>query len=140
MEEQDILWEGTPSHYTKLVYYIIYTPLILIGVGIILILLTYFQNRNDRYTITTRKIIHRRGIFDKKTDELQLFRVKDIKLDEPLLNRIFGLSKLILITSDKSSRYITIPGLKNGLDLQKKLSVSIEESRKERGVREVDFE
>tara|TARA_B110000003_G_scaffold256242_1_gene273652 strand:+ start:299 stop:616 length:318 start_codon:yes stop_codon:yes gene_type:complete len=96
--------------------------------------------RTWKITITNQRIIEEKGVLSKTTNELELFRVKDLKLDQPFFLRLVGLSNIILLTSDRTNKRYVIEGVDNGKDLREKLRVSVEKRRDEKKVREVDFE
>ena len=76
----------------------------------------------------------------KTTEELELFRVKDIRLDQPFWLRLVGLSNIILVTSDKTSSKYIIPAIKNGTKIREEIRAAVDQRRDEKGVRETDFE
>ena len=91
-----------------------------------------------KWSYTTDTILERVGVFNVTTDEIQFFRIKDLRLYQPLLYRIVGLSRLILITSDKFKPVLVLNGIRNGKrkrDMLKALAIS---SRREMGVKEFD--
>lgn len=92
-----------------------------------------------KWSYTADTIIERVGVFNVTTDEIQFFRIKDLRLYQPLLYRIVGISRLILITSDKFKPIIVINGITDGKrkrDMLKALAIS---SRREMGVKEFDI-
>ena len=91
-----------------------------------------------KWSYTTDTILERVGVFNVTTDEIHFFRIKDLRLYQPLLYRIVGISRLILITSDKFKPVLVLNGIRNGKrkrDMLKALAIS---SRREMGVREFD--
>jgi len=91
-----------------------------------------------KWSYTTDTILERVGVFNVTTDEIQFFRIKDLRLYQPLLYRIVGISRLILITSDKFKPVLVLNGIRNGKrkrDMLKALAIS---SRREMGVKEFD--
>ena len=62
----------------------------------------YFDLKCRIYEITTERIIVKSGIFSRKTDEMELYRVRDYRLSEPFYMRIFGLSTIELVTDDRT--------------------------------------
>lgn len=91
-----------------------------------------------KWSYTTDTILERVGVFNVTTDEIQFFRIKDLRLYQPLLYRIVGISRLILITSDKFKPVLVLDGIRNGKrkrDMLKALAIS---SRREMGVKEFD--
>ena len=76
----------------------------------------------------------------KNTHELELYRVKDIVLNEPFLLRLIGLSNIVMITSDRTTPVFVIPGVRNGKNLKEQLRLAVEERRDVKGVVERDYE
>jgi hypothetical protein len=58
--------------------------------------------KSVRYEICADRIEWMRGIFSRKIDNLDMFRVVDIKLHRSLLDCILGIGTLTLITKDPS--------------------------------------
>src|ERR1700743_995814 len=56
--------------------------------------------RNCRYVITREVIRISRGIFFKRTDQLEMFRIKDYIITQPFLLQIFRLMDVTLKSTD----------------------------------------
>ena len=54
------------------------------------------------YEVTEDRIEWSRGILNRKVDNIDMFRVMDLKLRRSIIDCIFGIGKVTLITSDKS--------------------------------------
>ena len=80
------------------------------------------------------------GVLSKTTHELELFRVKDISLYQPFILRLVGLSHIHLLTSDKTSPSVIIPGISGGKELKEKLRTIVDKERTRKNVVERDFE
>jgi uncharacterized membrane protein YdbT with pleckstrin-like domain len=140
MEEKTI-FKGSPSQVTNFGFYILCVILLpAFGLGLIMFLVRFLKTRFTKFEITDERIIEQTGVLSRKTDETELYRVKDIKLEEPFFLRMFGLSTILLVTSDKTSPIIKIHGVKNGNDLRKELRAIVEIRRDKKGVKERDFE
>jgi len=63
------------------------------------------------YTITPEIIRIRRGIFFKRIDQVELFRVKDYILTQPFLLQILGLMNLALKSTDPENLVIWLRGI-----------------------------
>lgn len=141
MKDENTIWEGSPSHWTSFTYYLlclILTPVF--GLGVLMGLWRYLTIRTWKITITSQRMIEEKGVLSKTTNELELFRVKDIRLDQPFFLRLVGLSNLILFTSDRTSKVIKIEGVENGKELREQIRISVDKRRDEKGVVERDFE
>tara|TARA_B110000503_G_C6944031_1_gene328178 strand:+ start:240 stop:668 length:429 start_codon:yes stop_codon:yes gene_type:complete len=138
--EEITIFEGSPSHWTAFISYAISVVLIPVyGLGVLVGLWTYLKIRTTKIKITSQRVIEEKGVLSKATDELELFRVKDIQLNQPLWLRMVGLSNILLITSDKTSGVVLIGGVKDGKQLREQIRSAVDNRRDEKGVRETDF-
>jgi len=64
------------------------------------------------YTLTNSRLIIKEGILHQIRDEIELFRVKDYQLRSPLALRIFGISHMVIISSDATNPIKKLLGLK----------------------------
>ncbi len=139
MEEKEI-WTGVPSQWVNLAFYLWCIPLtVVFGLGLLLAIWRYYYTKLNKLLVTNQRIIEERGIFSKITDEIELYRVKDIAFEQPFWLRVFGLSNITLTTADHSSPTFTIKAIRNGKDLKEKLRIAIDIRRDLKRVREVDF-
>jgi membrane protein YdbS with pleckstrin-like domain len=58
--------------------------------------------KSIHYEVTPDRIEWARGVFDRHVDNIDMFRVVDLKLRRSLLECLLGLGTVILITSDES--------------------------------------
>ena len=96
--------------------------------------------RNTVFELTSERLLLHRGVLNKTSDQLELYRVKDYRLEEPFWFRLLGLSNLVLLTSDKTSPEVVLPGIRDGKALFKTVRDSVERLRVQKRVREVDFD
>ncbi|MDC1451428.1 PH domain-containing protein [Vicingaceae bacterium] len=140
MEEKDI-WNGTPSQWTNFSSYLFWLiPLGWLGLGVLISLWKYLTVKTWKFKITNQRITDEKGVLSKVTNELELFRVKDITLVQPFWLRLVGLSNIVLVTSDKSNPLFVIPGVKNGKELREELRTVVDKRRTEKGVVERDYD
>jgi uncharacterized membrane protein YdbT with pleckstrin-like domain len=67
--------------------------------------------RNCIYTLTPEVIKITRGLFFKRTDQVELFRVKDYVQTQPFLLQLFGLMDLMLRTTDPVNPVVWLRGI-----------------------------
>lgn len=94
--------------------------------------------KTHRYTITTERLMEEYGVFSKETNELELYRVKDITFIQPFSLRMFGCGNVVLDTSDKSTPIIVMHAVKDGRKLLDRLRHQVQLMRDRKGVREID--
>jgi uncharacterized membrane protein YdbT with pleckstrin-like domain len=71
----------------------------------------FFYIRNCIYTLTPEVIKITRGLLFKRTDQVELFRVKDYVQTQPFLLQLFGLMDLMLRTTDPVNPVIWLRGI-----------------------------
>jgi len=89
------------------------------------------------YEITTEQLRYTRGVFNIKTDYIELYRVLDFQIDRPLLMRMISVMKITLETSDKSHPRFQLVGIpkSNILDVIRQL---VEQNRKSKRVHVIE--
>ncbi len=92
------------------------------------------------YEFTSERMRIYEGILNQEINEVELYRVKDTRLEKPFWLRVFGLSNIVLTTSDRSLPTIEIRAVRNGIEIREKLRKQVELLRDKKRVREVDFE
>ena len=137
--EEKLIFKGSPSQVSNFGFYILCIPLVPIGLGLIMFLVRFLKTKFTKFEITEERIIEQTGVLSRKTNETELYRVKDIKLEEPFFLRLFGLSTIIIHTSDKTSPIIRINGVEKGNDIREKLRTAVETRRDLKGVKERDI-
>lgn len=139
-KEEYGVWEDSPSQWNNFGYFVLMGLLAVLIVPIGLIAWRYLQTKMTIYSLTSERLIKKSGVLNKQTDEIELYRIKDYSLDEPLVQRIFGLGSISLVTSDRSHPSVAIVGIKEADKVRNLFRAQVEIVRKNRGVREVDVE
>ena len=109
----------------------------LTGFGLALLVLLVFlykvlKLKMTRYEVTSDRIEHSRGIFDRRVDNLDMFRVIDLKLRRSLLDCMLGIGQVTLTTTDKSDpefSFAKIRGCRRLYDAVKKASLEADQKR-----------
>lgn len=138
MEADKILWKGKPSQKSHFVEYVLCALLFWLVLPLFYALYLFLKTTTTEYTISTERLSIRKGILSKTTDELELYRVRDYQLGEPLLLRIFGLGTITLTTSDRSHPTVYLTGLASAKKVMSGIRKIVEHNRNKKGVREVD--
>jgi uncharacterized membrane protein YdbT with pleckstrin-like domain len=71
----------------------------------------YLFIRRITYTVTEEYLQISRGLLFRRIDTIELFRVKDYVLEQPLLLQILRLMDLQLITTDPLNRVVWLRGI-----------------------------
>nr|WP_282580507.1 PH domain-containing protein [Sphingomonas faeni] len=114
----------------------------LAGVGFVIIGVRWLKNRSTSYEITDQRLIIKRGILFKTIDEIELYRIKDVRLGYSLLNQITDIGTIILTSSDRTTAggEFTLRDIPMARDRREGLRKLVDRARQRRGVRELDVE
>ena len=96
--------------------------------------------RCHRFEISTERLKIFEGVLNRTVNEVELYRVKDTQIQQPILFRHFGLGHVILETSDRSHPRATLNAIKNPREVGEILRREVEALRDKKRVREVDFD
>lgn len=137
MEEQTV-WEGTPSQIVNLKVFILCGLTFWLVFPLFIGFWYWLKVNSCRYCVTTERIIIREGVFSRHTDELELYRVRDICFEEPFFLRLFSLSNLVLSTTDPSNPTLTLKAIHQGQSLWNQIRKYAEICRRNKGIQEFD--
>ena len=110
-----------------------------VGFGLILVipvvLLSYLNVKNTRYTVTTQRIKVESGALFVTRNQLELHRVRDYDVQEPAYLRRHGFGTITLNTTDKSHPVLRIRGVPDVNALLDKIRTCVRQERqKYRGI------
>lgn len=114
--------------------------LCLVGVGLVIILVQWIRNMAVTYELTEDRLILRKGIFIKSIDEIELYRVKNVRMDFTLINQWAGIGTISLDSSDETTRDgpLVIPHIERAAQRREELRTLVDTARQKRRVRELD--
>lgn len=81
------------------------------------------------YSLTESSFMYQSGLFNLKTENLELFRVVDISLFRPIHHRIFGLADIVLHTIDRTTPTLVLKGIENYGEIENQLKIYISKKR-----------
>ena len=115
--------------------------LCLVGVGFLVVLVRWIQNICTTYELTNDRLIIRSGIFSKSIDEIELYRVKDIRMVYSMIGGWAGIGTLIITSSDPttSGGALVIPDVMDAQQRRETIRSLVDKARQRRGVRELDM-
>lgn len=116
-------------------------PLILSLVALVIVAVVWVKNLAAKYEITEERLIIHRGIVFKSVDEIEMYRIKDIRLNFTLLNQWAGLGTLSISSSDETTRNgdLVLPDIDRAKARRETLRRLVDTARQKRRVREIDM-
>lgn len=128
-----------PSQWTNagwIIFGIIGSPLIIPPIiALYMIIHVYCW----KYEFYDDLIIEQKGVFNVTRTELNLHRVKSVRLQQPLFYRMVNLSIIEIVSSDPLNPYMKLVAVPLGEVLIQSLKDEVEKSRKKHGVKESDI-
>ena len=112
--------------------------LVLILIGSLLVGLAFLRIASVSYRVDTLRVEVERGILQKRIDNLELWRVKDIQFRQTLVQRMLSVGDVVLVTSDASNPQIELRGIPKPRDLYDSLRDAVDTVRRGRGVMGVE--
>lgn len=159
--QETLVWRGTPSQWTNFgaylfclilaagviaAYYLVVPaqPLILLGliVPFLWALSRWIAIRCQRYEVTSERVKITTGLLSRRTNEIELYRVRDYSIVEPFWLRLVGCGNVVLLTADSTSPSLVLRAVPHAATLKDQIRTHTERMRQRRGVRslEVDSE
>ena len=116
-------------------------PLVLTAVAVLIVLWQWIKNMASKFEITPERLVVRRGIVFKSIDEIELYRIKDVRLDFSLLNQWAGIGAISLASSDETTRVgdLVMRYVEKAQERREALRRLVDAARQKRGVREIDM-
>ena len=116
-------------------------PLLISALAVAIVLWKWFESLAARYDICPDRLIVRRGIFIKSLDEIELYRVKDARLDFSLINQMAGIGTITVSSSDETTRggALVLRHVERAAHRREELRRLVEAARQKRRVREIDM-
>jgi len=116
-------------------------PLALTAIALLIVGSKWLENMSARYDLCPDRLIVRRGIFLKSLDEVELYRVKDVRLDFSLINQWAGIGTITTTSSDETTRTepLVLRHVEGANARREKLRELVEAARQKRRVREIDM-
>ena len=125
-------------------------PALLPSIGALLItLLTaglaliYFfvRQRGKRYRLTTQRVVVETGLFSKRMDQIDIYRINDYVVELPFSQRVMGNGNLLLSAMDRSTPQLRLQALPTDVRaLYEELRKATENEKRRHGVRMIDYE
>lgn len=122
---EQTIWKGTPS--AALDFWLNLSCLLVLPIP--WALWKWIMRRSHVMEITTERLRIKQGIFSKRTDEVELYRVRDITFLQPFALRMCGRGNLQLNTDDATTPVVTLAGIPADQSLRDQVRKAVEACR-----------
>lgn len=156
---ENVVWTGTPSQKGNLGIFILCALVVIVLIGsaiklngsastwmLVLLVLPlaiagwrWLATHSLKYTLTDQRLKTRRGVLNRVTDDIELYRVKDSHFTQPVLQRVLGIGTITLRTTDATTPVVHLVGMDTPGPLWERIRALVEARRDAKGVREIDM-
>jgi uncharacterized membrane protein YdbT with pleckstrin-like domain len=140
VQAEEFVWTGSPSQLVNAPVFIVCALFCWLIVPIFIAIWKWLVVRNIRYELTTERLRLREGVLNKKLDEIELYRVRDYRLEQPLLLRIFSLGNVIVRSTDTTNPVVVLRAIRDSENVLGLVRRYVEECRAKKSVRAIDLE
>ena len=108
--------------------------LIPLAIGAIAFAAIHFYRKSKKFRISTTNIETEYGLLSRKIDVLELWRCRDVRYKQTLVDRLLGIAHIEIFTADVTTPQLEIVGLPASRTLFEKIRDAIEIQRQSRNV------
>lgn len=137
-EQEETIWVKTPSHLVNAPIYLLCVLLCWLIIPAIYGLYRFALLRAHQWELTSQRLICTTGLFSRHTEKLELYRVRDISVEQPFPQRFFQIGNIVLDTSDHSNPLVQMQGMAEPRALSDQIRHYVEATRVAKGVKVVD--
>lgn len=87
------------------------------------------------YSLSDDRLFVDKGFFKLESEEILLYRIRDLKFTQTLGQRIFGVGTVTVQSSDKTSPILKIENVKDAFDVKELIHENVERMKLERKMR-----
>jgi uncharacterized membrane protein YdbT with pleckstrin-like domain len=100
--------------------------------------LNYLHYLSIRFIITEERVISEFGFFNTKVDYLEMYRIYDYQMNRSLLQKLFNMMNIYLITRDVTSPVLRMQGISFNSELIDIIRDRVEYSKKVKNIIELN--
>lgn len=92
-----------------------------------------------RYRLSEDRLFCETGFLNVKSDEVLLYRVRDLRLTMSLGQRIFGVGTVCVVSSDKSMPHLDLKNVKDPRTVKELIHKNVEAAKDKRRMRATEL-
>ncbi len=82
-----------------------------------------------KFMIYENDLVRKKGLLNVREDDCLMYRITDVRIARSLLQRLFGLSTIVCLTSDVTDQEIVLKNIRNGEKIKDYLLTQSERAR-----------
>ena len=116
-----------------------WVALVPLAPGVLLLLLLWIRVKSSSYRLTTQRLFVRRGWLAKHVNELELYRVKDVVVDQAGLQRLLGYGTITVLAADDTTPQVDLAGISSPTRIKEMIRTEYRAARHREGVRPTEL-
>ena len=102
--------------------------------------LAWLKTATTSYHFAKGRLTWRTGVLSRSAESLELYRIADVTMKQPLFQRLFGVGRIVLSTADANHREVVMEGVPSPDRFRDWLTDAVQQTRRERGMREIQMD
>lgn len=116
-----------------------WVALVPLASGVLLLLRVWIRVKSCRYRLTTQRLFVRRGWLAKHVNEMELYRVKDVVVDQGILQRLLGYGTITVLADDDSTPEVKLVRIARPTTVKEMIRTQYRAARRREGVHPTEF-
>ena len=116
-----------------------WVALVPLAFGVLVLLLLWIRVKSSSYRLTTQRLFVRRGWLAKHVNELELYRVKDVVVDQAGLQRLLGYGTITVLAADDTTPETDLVGVSSPTSVKEMIRTHYRAARQREGVHPTEF-
>ena len=109
---ETVLYKDSPAMFrNRPVLFLVCCALIPVGIGLVVLFVWWLRCLATSLVITDRRVTLRQGLLSKDTNDVLIADIRNVKVRQNLLQRIFGVGTVAVSTSGQSDMEIEVHGV-----------------------------
>lgn len=109
-----------------------------LGLWLIVLVPVALVNTSNRYRLTTQRLVVRRGAAALRVDEVELYRVRNVTVEQSFLGRLLGFGTVEVHGNDASTPKLRL-AVNSPLRVKEQIRQHARASRRTEGVRSIEY-
>jgi uncharacterized membrane protein YdbT with pleckstrin-like domain len=102
--------------------------------------LTWLKTASTSYHFAKGRLTWRTGMLSRSAESLELYRIADVTMRQSLFQRLFGVGSITLNSADANHRQVVMVGVPSPDRFRDWLTDVVQQARRDRGMREMQFD
>jgi uncharacterized membrane protein YdbT with pleckstrin-like domain len=109
---ETILYKDSPAMFrNRPVLFLVCCALIPFGIGVLILLVWWIRCLGISLVVTDKRVTLRRGLLSKATNDVLIADIRNVKIEQTMGQRIFGVGKVAVSTAGQADMEIEVQGL-----------------------------